>query len=74
MKLETINFCGFSPHGSVIFLGSVERPGRRNREAGVGLGLQPGRQGRKTTARGVASKMVLGVMTMRIRAKEEGGE
>lgn len=48
MKLETINFCGFSQHGSVIFLGSVERPGCRNSKVGVGLGLQPGRQGRKT--------------------------
>lgn len=68
MKLETLNLCGFSLHGSVIFLGSVERPGCRNRGASVGLGLQPGRHGRKT--RGGASKTVVGAMTMRIRAGE----
>ena len=33
VSLETVNFCGFGLHGSVLFLGSMERPGCRMREA-----------------------------------------
>lgn len=52
----------------MIFLGSVERLGCRNREAGVGLARQEDRGGV-----GGSSKMALGAMAMRILAKKEEG-
>lgn len=37
MKLETVNFCGFSPHGSVIFPRRHGKAWLWEQEAGVGV-------------------------------------